>query len=284
MQRKSLVPGNVVSTPYESFEIVESLYEAKNVKTLVIKSKKIAQAAKPGQYMILIRPIFDTNPMSFSLIDKENNLVGITFKIVGESTKEYAKLKKGDELLIQFAPRGKGFSLPNKRRRILCLGGGVGIATLAPLIDEAYSKGMEIDCIAGFKTRDEIIFQDRLKKRTNLLITTDDGSFGRKGTAVSALKNYKIDYDYVYCCGPEEMMYKVFQFTEKHRINAQFSLERYIKCGVGLCGSCCIDGYRVCSDGPVFRSKQLEECKEFGKYKRDLSGRKIPIWKSYSNF
>jgi dihydroorotate dehydrogenase electron transfer subunit len=280
--RRLLIPGNVISAGGEYFEIADSLYEAKNVKTLIIKSKKLAQAAKPGQYMVLMRPMLDINPMSFSSIDKENGLVGITFKVVGKSTQKYAKLKKGDKLLVQYAPRGNGFSLSG--RKILCVGGGVGVAALVPLIDEAYSKGIEIDCISGFKMHDEIIFQEKLSEKTNLCITTEDGSFGRKGTVLSAFKNYKPDYDYVYCCGPEEMMYKVFQFTEKYGMNAQFSLERYIRCGVGLCGFCCVDGYRVCSDGPIFSSKQLRRMKEFGKYKMDLDGRKIPIEQPYSKF
>ena len=281
-RKKSLVPGNVVSTPFEHFEIVEVHKEAKNIKTLVIESEKIAKTAKPGQYMVLIRPMYDINPMSFSLIDRDKNLVGTTFRVVGDSTQEYAELRKNDKLPIQFAPRGNGFSL--RGDRILCIGGGIGIGPLASLIDEAYSRDIKIDCIAGFGTRDEVIFQNRLSEKTKLYVTTDDGTLGQKGTVLSVLDRLKLDYDSVYSCGPEIMMYKVFQHTEKYGLDAQFSLERYIRCGVGLCGSCVIDDLRICSDGPIFSSDQLRNSKDFGKHKKDLDMRTIPIEQQYSKF
>lgn len=278
---------NVVSRPLERFNIVESREEAMNIHSLVIESEEIAQAAEPGQYMILIRPMEDINPMSFSLVDRSENCVGITFKVVGESTKEYASLDIGDELAVQLAPCGNSYSLPKKEQKILCVGGGMGIANLAPLVDKAYEVGAYIDFIAGFKTKDEAFFLDRLHdKSNNLIVTTDDGSFSQKGNVLTALKKLKreskLNYDKIYSCGKEEMMYGVFQFIELCGIDGEFSLERFMKCGMGVCGSCAIDSYLVCQDGTVFSSEQLRKIKDFGKRKLDLSAVPIPISQPYS--
>ena len=278
---------NVVAQPLERFDVIESQEEIGGIHTLVIESKKLAQVAKPGQYMILIRPMEDINPMSFSLIDRIKNRIGITFRVVGESTKEYASLKIGDELAIQLAPCGNNYTLPSEKQKILCVGGGVGIANLAPLVDRAYELGAHIDFIAGFKTKDEAFFLDRFGDKSNsLIVTTDDGSFGQKGDVLTALKRLKqesgLGYDRVYSCGKEEMMYAVFQFIESYGLGGEFSLERFMKCGMGICCSCAIDSYLVCQDGPIFSSKQLRKMGDFGKRKLDLSAVSIPINQPYS--
>jgi dihydroorotate dehydrogenase electron transfer subunit len=82
----------------------------------------------------------------------------------------------------------------------------------------------------------------------------------------------------IYTCGPEQMMRKVFDLAEKHGIALEASLERLMRCAIGLCGSCVVGKYRVCRDGPVFNDVRLREVKaEFGKSKRDFDGRKIPV-------
>jgi dihydroorotate dehydrogenase electron transfer subunit len=274
---------NIVSLPLEYFKILKSYEEANDIHTLIIESEKIARVAKPGQYMILVRSAEDTNPMSFSLIDKENGRVGITFRVIGESTREYASLKEGDNLGVQYAPCGNGFSISDDLEKVLIIGGGVGLASLTPLIDEVYSRGIESDLIAGFKTKEEAFFLDRLSKKASLHITTDDGSFEQKGTVLVALKNLDLtNYQYYYCVGREEMMYAVLHFLSQFNLEGQFSLERYIKCGLGVCGSCAINGLLVCQDGPVFTSQTLRGLNDFGKVKLDLSAVKIPIGQPYS--
>jgi dihydroorotate dehydrogenase electron transfer subunit len=86
------------------------------------------------------------------------------------------------------------------------------------------------------------------------------------------------EFDMVYACGPEQMILKVFELAENHRVSMQASLERLMRCAIGLCGSCVIGKYRVCADGPVFTSTQLREVKdEFGSSKRDRYGKRVPI-------
>ena len=110
---------------------------------------------------------------------------------------------------------------------------------------------------------------------------TDDGSFGTKGFCTDCVEGMiaKERIDRVFCCGPEIMMKNVLSICNSKGVPGEFSLERYMKCGFGVCGSCCLDGtgWRVCKDGPVFTSDQLKKVTEFGSYRRDPSGKKVKI-------
>ena len=112
-------------------------------------------------------------------------------------------------------------------------------------------------------------------------VATDDGSFGKKGFTTDVLKeileNKKNKIKIVYTCGPEMMMKKIFELCEKHNIECEASLERYMACGYGVCGKCMINDKICCIDGPVFNSRQLRQMNEFGNFARLKSGRKVTI-------
>jgi dihydroorotate dehydrogenase electron transfer subunit len=111
-----------------------------------------------------------------------------------------------------------------------------------------------------------------------VFVSTDDGTKGYKGYASDLAKNIlsKEKFDAVYTCGPETMMKSLLSSCKT--IPLQASLERYMKCSIGICGQCCIgNGLRVCADGPIFSGKILQQVKDFGLYRRDPAGRKIPI-------
>ena len=111
------------------------------------------------------------------------------------------------------------------------------------------------------------------------IITTDDGSHGKKGFSTDALKEIIAQggIDRVYSCGPEKMLRKVAELCKEASVPSEISMERFMKCGYGLCGQCSIDpsGDRVCKEGPVFSGEKLLKSKEFGSYKRGKTGRKI---------
>ena len=119
-----------------------------------------------------------------------------------------------------------------------------------------------------------------------MLITTDDGSFGRKGFTIDALeevlKNKKNKIKIVYTCGPEIMMKKVFDICQKYKVELEASLERYMACGFGICGKCMVNDQIVCIDGPIFNSKQLGRMPEFGNTARLKSGRKVSLKEYHS--
>jgi dihydroorotate dehydrogenase electron transfer subunit len=252
----------------EMVRILEMRKETPTVKTLVL-DKEIH--AKPGQFAMLWIPNVGEKPFSFS---KLNGNVEITARKVGTFTEELLSLKKGD--LIGFrGPYGDGhFKLRGKR--ICVCAGGVGLAPMMPLIGEILSGNRRLTVIVGASTESELLWVDRLRSMNmDPLIATDDGTCGEKGSVCDILNNLvkREVFDQIYSCGPELMMRRVADISITKKIRCQLSLERYMKCGMGICGQCCIDpsGLRVCKDGPVFTAEELRDT-EFGKYRRDASG------------
>ncbi|MGA2913741.1 MAG: dihydroorotate dehydrogenase electron transfer subunit [Methanoregula sp.] len=218
----------------------------------------------PGQFVMVWIPGVDEIPMALS---SENT---ITVQKAGEATTAMFALGTGEKLGIR-GPFGNGFT---KGEKVLAIAGGVGAAPLLPLA--------RADCVMtlllGARTESELLFVDQLDECTDVLIATDDGSLGQHGFVTTLMDDLNLGvYDRIAVCGPETMMRTVLAKVEEKGIahKTEFSLHRYMKCGVGICGSCCVDpsGLRVCRDGPVFSGDLLLKS-EFGHYMRDASGRK----------
>jgi len=221
-------------------------------------------AFSPGQFVMIWVPGVDEIPMALS---SENS---VTVQKVGDATGALFNLVYGNKLGIR-GPFGNGFT---KGEKILAIAGGVGAAPLLPLA--------RADCVMtlllGARTETELLFVDQLDECTDVLIATDDGSLGLRGFVTMLMDDLNLGaYDRIAVCGPEVMMRAVLSKVEEKGIahKTEFSLHRYMKCGIGVCGSCCIDpsGLRVCRDGPVFSGDKLLKS-EFGHYMRDASGRK----------
>lgn len=218
----------------------------------------------PGQFVMVWVPGVDEIPMALSSADS------ITVQKVGDATTAMFDLSPGASLGIR-GPFGNGFT---KGEKMLAIAGGVGAAPLLPLAKS--------DCVMtmllGARTETELLFVDQLDESTDVLIATDDGSLGQHGFVTDLMADLNLAaYDRIAVCGPEPMMRAVLAKVDGsgYASKTEFSLHRYMKCGVGVCGSCCIDpdGLRVCRDGPVFSGEQLKKT-EFGHYSRDASGRK----------
>lgn len=227
----------------------------------------------PGQFL-MVWNFHDEKPMSISSIDPVNGEISLSVKMVGPFTQSLHKLQENDKLGLR-GPYGRGFEITGSR--ILTIGGGIGMAPVAAFTEEACSRGIEVDTITAATTQSEILFQERLKKAgSRVFPTTDDGSHGFCGFATELAEKLinESNYDMVVACGPEIMMMKLSLITQENHIPAQFSLERYMKCAMGICGQCCVDdmGWRICVEGPVFWGDQLCRISEFGKYHRDASG------------
>jgi dihydroorotate dehydrogenase electron transfer subunit len=229
---------------------------------------------EPGQFvMVWVRGV-DEVPMGLS---SKNS---ITVQKVGEATSKLFELKEGDSFGLR-GPFGKGFTLPVKGERVLVIAGGVGAAPLFPYAEVACAAGAEVNTVLGARSAEYLLFEERFEALGKVYISTDDGSKGVKGFVTDALKNLDVGaYDRIAVCGPEIMISSVFRLLEEKKVldKAEFSLHRYFKCGIGVCGACCIDnsGLRVCKDGPVFSGVQLFGS-ELGRYSRDASGRRIKI-------
>lgn len=214
---------------------------------------------RPGQFAMVWVPGVDEIPLSIVGGDPLEFIV----HGIGDATETMNRLDPGDLLGIR-GPYGTGFTAT--KGRALLVAGGVGSAPLIPLARELD----RFDAVLGAQTADLLVGTDDLDAD----VSTDDGTAGFHGfvTELAAEKGLE-NYDTVYSCGPEVMMTAVLDMCVDANVAAQFSMERYMKCGIGICGSCCVDptGERVCAEGPVFTAEHLEST-EFGRYHRDGSG------------
>lgn len=250
--------------------------ETPSIKTFYLE--EISEKADPGQFVMVWIPQFDEIPLSLS----ETHPLAITVKKVGEATAALHRLKEGDRIGVR-GPYGHWYSL--KGDYPLIVGGGIGMAPFLFLVRELQEVAKEITVINGARTKNEILFLNKLQDLPNnnvkTIFVTDDGSFGEKGFASTFTIQQMQDgsCDHVYTCGPEPMIWKIFTAAENLNIPMQACLERLMKCGIGLCGQCCVDplGYRVCVEGPVFNSEILRKISDFGKYRRDFGGKKEKI-------
>jgi len=240
------------------------------IKSFLIRNSRIAGAYKPGMFVILWLPDVDFLPMSISSIKED--LIEITVKKIGEGTSKLFDLTEGDSIGIK-GPFGNSFNYEDSKS-ILVVGGGMGIAALTTLIETLKQNKADVKVTIGAKDEDSLIFAERLLELLpNTMCTTEDGSIGKKCVVtdpVEALIN-KENFDLIVTCGPEIMMKKVLELAESKNIEIQASLERKMKCGLGLCGSCCIgveNNITICKDGPVFNSDQLKKFPKFGTYSK----------------
>ncbi len=247
--------------------ILRVIRETPNIRTFVFSQEF---EFHPGQFVMVWVPGVDEIPMALS------SPSAISVQRVGDATEALFTLGSGDFLGIR-GPYGTWFP---DQGEILAIGGGIGAA---PLLDLARR-----DCVhtflLGAKTEEELPFVDILDESTNLLLATDDGSLGFGGFVTDLMKEVHLvdlnQFDAICVCGPERMMKTVLDCLKEKKIENRgwFSLHRYMKCGVGICGSCCIDpdGIRVCTDGPVLQGNLLTDG-EFGRYTRDACGRRVPL-------
>ncbi|MHA1835634.1 MAG: dihydroorotate dehydrogenase electron transfer subunit [Candidatus Odinarchaeia archaeon] len=256
-------------------EIIRVIEETETIKTIYFRDKLISENITPGQFVMIWLPKVDEIPMGISHIG-EDGVVSITVEKVGEATSKLANSKPGDLIGVR-GPYGRGFSPIGENN--LIIGGGSGMAPLVPLVENAVKIRKKIKVILGGKNSFKLpfikFFNDVIKIEKYLTVTTEDGSYGIKGLVTDVLKEIIEDekYDRIYACGPELMLKAIYEFCLKHNLPLEVSLERYFKCGIGLCGSCCIGEYRVCIEGPVFNINELKKIENiFGNYTRDAAG------------
>ncbi|MBW2975326.1 dihydroorotate dehydrogenase electron transfer subunit [Candidatus Woesearchaeota archaeon] len=235
----------------------------------------------PGQFIMIWLPGLDEKPFAVSYQEKSS--FGITIEEKGRFTKAISKIEEGTKVGIR-GPYGNGFKVKDNS---IIVAGGLGMAPALPLIKEIKDSVI----IQGARSKEFLLYLNNkalmktIEKNNNRIIRcTDDGSFGIHGFTTEILKDeISKKAGTVYTCGPEMMIKKVFGICEESKAECQASLERFIKCGIGLCGSCCINSRLVCRDGPVFSSSQLRELEELGKFARLKSGRKVSVKEYYNH-
>jgi len=232
--------------------------------------------SKPGQFVMVWVPGVDEKPISVAY--QNENEMHLTVAAIGPFTKKMEDLKIGDRVGIR-GPFGSEFSL-DKGKKYCLVGGGVGVP---PLFNTAYAlrqQGVEVEFIIGGRSKEYIIFETELKKiGVNVHVCTDDGSQGYHGFTPSKLSDMIQEgkqFDCIQTCGPEIMMVKVAEIAKEHSVYSEVSIERYMKCGFGICGQCSVDGEgkRMCVEGPVVPGNTALSWEEFGAYHRGPTGEK----------
>ena len=257
--------------------IEEVIEESPSVKTIVFKDR-LSSNAKPAQFLMVWIPRVEELPMSVMISNKKDH-AAITIRKHGFGSTSLFEKKQNDLIGIR-GPYGNYFSVGKSIKNPILIGGGTGLVPLMRLANVLSKTQRRCTIIMGAQTQKEILFKVLIEEilskiSTNIIVTTEDGSFGVKGVVTDALKYIlkKEKFDMIYTCGPELMMKSIYNLSIPYSIPIQASLERYMKCGIGICASCCINDKLVCKDGTVFNENQLSELSEFGKVFRDKSGR-----------
>lgn len=237
---------------------------AAGVYSIWLQTAQIAAAAVPGQFV----SVYSNNasrilprPISICEINKNSGMIRLVYRVVGEGTEEFSHLVPGDSVDIM-GPLGNGFSLQEKSA--LLIGGGIGIPPMLELSREL--KG-EKQIILGY--RDELFLNEELAKNGTVYLATEDGSAGTKGNVLDAICAEGLSADVIYACGPTPMLRALKAYAEEKGIECWLSLEERMACGVGACLGCVckskeVDSHshvhnkRVCKDGPVFLSTEVE--------------------------
>ncbi|MDD5042030.1 MAG: dihydroorotate dehydrogenase electron transfer subunit [Candidatus Peribacteraceae bacterium] len=250
----------------------------------------VSLGARPGQFVMLWLPGVDEIPMSVA--NDDGKKLRITFFAVGDTTKKLAKLTKGDLVGLR-GPFGTHYAWEPKQHLVL-IAGGYGAAPMFFTASEAAKDGCTLTTIVGARSKEHLLYVDAFSSlpRTTVRVATDDGSQGHKGYNVQLLRELLQGktlrprsgstahaVDQVFACGPEHMLVAVSDLCFEHKVPCQLSLERYMKCGFGLCGNCAVDssGMRLCVGGPVVKNELARTITEFGKYHRDDLGKKHPL-------
>lgn len=242
------------------FEIMEKRTLGPGIVLMKVKAPLIAGKAMPGQFIMLrVSEEGERIPLTVADYDRGEGSITIIFQEVGYTTKELARLSPGDFIRDFAGPLGMPSRLDGQGR-VLCVGGGVGIAPLFPQIKYLYNQGTDVDVIIGARSSDYLILVDEIRdSSSNIYLATDDGSLGHKGFVTDIVKRLLEDdnrYDLVIAVGPLVMMRAVSSMTKEYNIPTTVSMNPIMVDGTGMCGGCrvTVGGkvYYACVDGPDF--------------------------------
>ena len=246
------------------------------VTLMEVSAPLIAKKAQPGQFIILrVDEHGERIPLTISDYDRERGTVTIIFQKVGLTTALLDRLEEGDDILDFVGPLGTPTDLRDREhpglelgpvKRVAVIGGGVGCAIAYPQAKYLHARGVEVDVIAGFRSKDIVILEEEFKKACDhFYLTTDDGSCGEKGLVTDKLKTLidsGIHYDAVIAIGPIIMMKFVCKTTEPYGIKTLVSLNPIMIDGTGMCGGCRVsvggEMKFACVDGPDFDGHKVD--------------------------
>mgnify|MGYP002515396010 CR=1 FL=1 len=236
------------------------------VTLLEVEAPAVARKAEPGQFIILrVDEDGERIPLTIAAFDRQAGTVTVIFQIVGGTTEKLNHKEEGDFLQDFVGPLGKATETAGLRR-VAVVGGGVGTAIAYPVAKKLHDEGCHVDLIVGFRNRDLVILEEEFRAAsTQLLIGTDDGSYGKKALVTDLLKEQiegGAQYDRVIAIGPVIMMKFVCQLTKEYSIPTVLSMNPILIDGTGMCGCCRLtvggETKFACVDGPEFDGHKVD--------------------------
>ena len=241
----------------------------KDIYSMWLETKTIAEQAKPGQFVSVYTRVGSKllpRPISLCEIDKEKKALRLVYRVTGKNTgtESFSRLHKNVTLEV-LGPLGNGFPLDEaKGKKVFLMGGGIGVP---PMLETMKQLDAEKTAILGY--RDELFLNDEFEKNGKVYIATEDGSAGTKGNVMDAIRENRLEADVIFACGPKPMLRAIKAYALEKGIPCWISMEERMACGVGACLGCVcqsteVDGHshvhnkRVCKDGPVFLSTEVE--------------------------
>lgn len=256
------------------YKILKAEKLAEKIFLMDVEAPRVAKACEPGEFVIVkMDEKGERIPLTICDYDRAAGTVTIVFQIVGASTEKMSHLKAGDVFQDFVGPLGQASEFVKedleevRKRKYLFVAGGVGTAPVYPQVKWLKEHGVDVDVIVGAKNHELLILEDMMKDVAgNLYITTDDGSYVRKGMVTDVIKDLVVNqgkqYDVCVAIGPMIMMKFVALTTKKYDLKTTVSLNALMVDGTGMCGACRVTvGGRTrftCVDGPEFDAHQVD--------------------------
>ncbi len=254
-----------MANTYKKTEVITSQIKlTEDIYSMWIKDSQIAAGANLGQFLSLFCKNGNRllpRPISICEIDKENGTLRLVYRVMGDGTEEFSHYNVSDTIEIM-GPLGNGFHSEGKKA--ILIGGGIGIP---PMLELAKQLDCEKQIVLGY--RDITFLNKEFEKYGDVYLSTEDGSAGTKGNVIDAIKSNHLEGDIIYACGPTPMLKGVKAYAKEKGIRAQLSMEERMACGIGACLACVckyaekdhhtnVNNKRICKDGPVFYSEEIE--------------------------
>ena len=236
-----------------------------------IQTENIGKEAKPGQFVSLYSKDGSKllpRPISLCEIDRENSRLRLVYRVTGAKTgtEEFSRLKAGDTIPV-IGPLGNGFPVEKAEgKRAFLMGGGIGVPPILELAKQMQCEKKQI--VVGYRNA-QTFLKEEFEAAGELYISTEDGSVGTKGNVMDAIRENDLEADVIFACGPKPMLRAIKAYALEKGIPCWVSMEERMACGIGACLGCVcqstetdahshVHNKRVCKDGPVFRSTEVE--------------------------
>ena len=244
--------------------VISKVRLSPNVTRLDVVAPRIAQIRQPGQFVIVHRSEgAERIPLTIADGDPAAGTIALVIQAVGKSTRELVALEPGEAIADIAGPLGKPTELLSSGRA-LCIGGGVGTAVVHPIAQGLQRRGVAVLSIIGGRSKEWVIFEPELRRLGEVLVCTDDGSYGRHGFVTDAAKEAlgRGGIDIVYAVGPVPMMRAVVNLTKPLGVHTIVSLNPVMVDGTGMCGGCRVsvggETLFACVDGPEFDGHHVD--------------------------